>query len=286
MRALLLAGGNGTRLAPNTTAVNKHLLPIFDKPLIYYSLSSLMLASIRDIKVVIRRPDSDLFEKVLGDGADFGLNITYGFQDAPLGIPDTIKVASDFLAGSPFAMGLGDNIFFGSGLSGELKRMVSQSTEASILLKSVPDPERFGVAWTSETGRVLKLEEKPSHPNSNLAVTGLYHLPSAAVEFVNQLTPSLRGELEITDLLNMFLSEEKLSASILPRGTMWLDTGTTEAMMDASNFVRSFQDLSGVLIGSPHEIAWRNGWIDADDLARKGHLLKNNYGQALCRLVS
>lgn len=286
MRALLLAGGNGTRLAPNTTAVNKHLLPIFDKPLIYFSLSSIMLANIRDVRVVIRRSDSELFERLLGNGSDFGLNLTYGFQDAPLGIPDTIKVASEYLAGSNFAMGLGDNVFFGSGLSGELQRMVSRPSEASILLKSVPDPERFGVAWTSSSGRVERLEEKPANPTSNLAVTGLYHLPSRAVDLAQDLTPSHRGELEITDLLNCFLNEEKLTASTLPRGTMWLDTGTTEAMMDASNFVRSFQDLSGVLIGSPHEIAWRNGWIGDGELGRIAHGLKSSYGNALSRLVA
>ncbi len=286
MKALLIAGGNGTRLAPNTVAVNKHLLPIFDKPLIFYSLSTLMLSGIRDIRLVIKSEDAEPYRRLLGDGSAFGINLSYGFQDAPRGIPDTILVSSPWIDGESFALALGDNIFFGSGLSGELLRLASANSSARVLLKRVTDPSRFGVAWTSESGQVLRLEEKPNNPTSNLAVTGLYFFPESGSKKAESLTPSSRGELEITDLLSLYLREQQLEASLLPRGTMWLDTGTMESMMDASEFVQSFQSLSGQLIGSPHEVGWRNGWVSDDELLDIAARYPTSYGAALKRLVA
>lgn len=286
MRGLLIAGGNGTRLAPNTVGINKHLLPIFDKPLIYYSLATLMLAGVREIRLVIRSEDANSYSKLLGDGSEFGVSISYGIQESPKGIPDTLLVSKDWLGVDEFALGLGDNVYFGSGLSGELLRMSASSQKTRILLKRVNDPERFGIAWTSESGEVVRLEEKPSHPSSNLAVTGLYFFPAGAAEKASVLKPSARGELEITDLLRLYMTTNDLQASLLPRGTMWLDTGTIEAMMDAAAFVRSFQALSGQLIGSPHEVGWRNGWITDNELATAASLFPTSYGLALRRLLN
>lgn len=284
MKALLIAGGNGTRLAPNTTAVNKHLLPVYDKPLIYYSLSTLMLSGVRDIRIISKAADLESFGRLFGHGAELGVSITYGIQDEPRGIPDTIRVSKEFLSGSDFILALGDNVFFGSGLSGALGTLVSFGSGARILLKRVSDPERFGVAWMDDSGTVTNLEEKPKSPSSNLAVTGLYYLPASAVDAAFDLEPSARGELEITDLLRSFLVTGDLHAWSLPRGTMWLDTGTTESLMDASAFVRSFQALSGQLIGSPHEVAWRNGWISDEQIVKSAAAFPTPYGEALAKL--
>jgi glucose-1-phosphate thymidylyltransferase len=285
LKALLIAGGNGTRLAPNTIAVNKHLLPVFDKPLIYYSLSTLMLSGISDIRLIARSADLDAFSRLLGDGSQFGISLTYGIQDEPKGIPDTIKVSRDYIAGDEFALALGDNVFFGSGLSGALATLVNYGSGARILLKQVSDPERFGVAWVGPDGLVEEIREKPSSPTSNLAITGLYYLPGDAVDLADGLVPSSRGELEITDLLRAYMPDNNLHSWSLPRGTMWLDTGTIESLMDASNFVRSFQALSGQLIGSPHEVAWRNNWIDNAQLASISERFPTSYGSSLLKLL-
>ncbi len=285
MKALLIAGGNGTRLAPNTIAINKHLLPVFDKPLIYYSLSTLMLSGISDIRLIARSADLDAFSRLLGDGSQFGISLTYGIQDEPKGIPDTIKVSRDYIAGDEFALALGDNVFFGSGLSGALGTLVNYGSGARILLKQVSDPERFGVAWVGPEGLVEVIREKPSSPTSNLAITGLYYLPGDAVDLADGLVPSSRGELEITDLLRAYMPDNNLHSWSLPRGTMWLDTGTIESLMDASNFVRSFQALSGQLIGSPHEVAWRNKWIDDAQLASISERFPTSYGSSLLKLL-
>ena len=286
MKALLIAGGNGTRLAPNTLAVNKHLLPVFDKPLIFYSLSTLMLSGIQDIRLIVRSQDIDAFTRLLGDGSEMGISISYGIQNQPKGIPDTIKLSREFLSDDEFALALGDNVFFGSGLSGALSTIINHKTGARILLKQVSDPERFGVAWTSKNGAVEEIQEKPSKPSSNLAITGLYFLPATAVDVAASLTPSSRGELEITDLLRFYLPTGDLHSWSLPRGTMWLDTGTIESLMDASTFVRSFQSLSGQLIGSPHEVAWRNNWIDGHQISSMGEKYPTSYGESLRRLIS
>lgn len=285
LKGLLIAGGNGTRLAPSTNAVNKHLLPIFDKPLIYYSLSTLMLSGIRDIHIIIRGTDLHSFSNLLGDGSQIGISLTYGIQNEPKGIADTIRVASEFISSDEFALALGDNIFFGSGLTGMLSSMTSSKGEARVVLKEVSDPDRYGIAWLSESGSILQIEEKPHAPNSNFAITGLYFLPGNAVEIVSNLEPSTRGELEITDVLQSYLSKNQLKSWKLPRGTMWLDTGTIESLMDASTFVRSFQALSGQLIGSPHEISWRNNWIDDSELEGTAVKIGNSYGESLKRLL-
>jgi len=285
VKALLIAGGNGTRLAPSTIAVNKHLLPVFDKPLIFYSLSTLMLSGISDIRLITKSSDIQAFTKLLGDGSDLGISITYGIQDEPKGIPDTIKVSREFINGDEFALALGDNVFFGSGLSGALTTLVNHSSGARVLLKQVSDPERFGVAWIDSNGEVEDIAEKPKNPTSNLAITGLYYLPGDAVDIADSLVPSSRGELEITDLLQAYRKRGELHSWSLPRGTMWLDTGTIESLMDASNFVRSFQALSGQLIGSPHEVAWRNHWIQDGQLEALAAGFQSNYGESLRKLL-
>lgn len=286
MKAILIAGGTGSRLSPSTRGVNKHLLPVFDKPLIYYSLSTLMLAGISNVRLIVRQVDKPAFTNLLGNGSEFGINIEYGVQDEPKGIPDTVKISQEFIGTDDFALALGDNLFFGSGLSGVLSTMARQSNGARILLKEVADPERFGVAWIDRQGSVRKLEEKPLSPTSSFAITGLYFFPSSAAEIASQLEPSKRGELEIVDLLRNYLDNNNLQSWSLPRGTMWLDTGTTESLMDAANFVRSFQALSGQLIGSPHEIAWRNGWINDDKLRTISQTMRSTYGSALAQLIS
>jgi glucose-1-phosphate thymidylyltransferase len=211
--------------------------------------------------------------------------LTYGIQDEPKGIPDTIKVSRDYIAGDEFALALGDNVFFGSGLSGALGTLVNYRSGARILLKQVSDPERFGVAWVGPDGLVEEILEKPSSPTSNLAITGLYYLPGDAVGLADSLVPSSRGELEITDLLRAYMPDNNLHSWSLPRGTMWLDTGTIESLMDASNFVRSFQALSGQLIGSPHEVAWRNKWIDDTQLTSVSERFPTSYGSSLRKLL-
>lgn len=244
-----------------------------------------MLSGISDIRLIARSADLDAFSRLLGDGSQFGISLTYGIQDEPKGIPDTIKVSRDYIAGDEFALALGDNVFFGSGLSGALATLVNYGSGARILLKQVSDPERFGVAWVGPDGLVEEIREKPSSPTSNLAITGLYYLPGDAVDLADGLVPSSRGELEITDLLRAYMPDNNLHSWSLPRGTMWLDTGTIESLMDASNFVRSFQALSGQLIGSPHEVAWRNKWIDDAQLASISERFPTSYGSSLLKLL-
>ena len=244
-----------------------------------------MLSGISDIRLIARSADLDAFSRLLGDGSQFGISLTYGFQDEPKGIPDTIKVSRDYIAGDEFALALGDNVFFGSGLSGALGTLVNYGSGARILLKQVSDPERFGVAWVGTDGLVEEIREKPSSPTSNLAITGLYYLPGDAVDLADGLVPSSRGELEITDLLRAYMPDNNLHSWSLPRGTMWLDTGTIESLMDASNFVRSFQALSGQLIGSPHEVAWRNKWIDDTQLTSVSERFPTSYGSSLRKLL-
>ncbi len=285
MKGLLIAGGKGTRLSPSTIAVNKHLLPVFDKPLIFYSLTTLMLSGIRNIQLIVRRVDFHAFRELLGDGSEFGVTLSYGFQDNPKGIADTIRVSRDFIGSEEFALALGDNVFFGSGLSGTLSSLKSRKGSARILLKEVNDPERYGIAWVNSENSVIRIEEKPKSTSSNLAITGLYFFPENTLEVVDNVDLSPRGELEITDVLSKFLDTNQLDSWVLPRGTMWLDTGTIESLMDASNFVRSFQALSGQLIGSPHEVAWRNKGIDDLEIRRSANGIGNAYGKSLLSLV-
>lgn len=284
-KGLLLSGGAGSRLSPTTLAISKHLIPIFDKPLIYYSLSTLMLAGCRDIAVVCRSRDKQALKSVLGGGEKFGVSLHYIVQDEPLGIVHAINLASTFLDYDSFVLALGDNLFFGSHFSGFLEQMASKNVGARIALKPVVDPERFGVAWLSTEGRVERLEEKPEDSSSNLAVTGLYFFDDEAVVRAQSQAASSRGELEITDLLKSYLDSGLLAAFTLPRGTMWQDTGTPEGLLSASNFVSSFQSLTGQLIGSPEEIAWRRGWISTADLERTSYEHPNNYGGSLRHLI-
>lgn len=286
LKAILLAGGNGSRLYPSTLGVSKHLLPIFDKPLIYYSLSSVMLSGIKEAAVVTQRKDLQALKSLLGDGSRLGMKLTFLIQDEPLGIADTIRLAEQFLDGTDFLLALGDNVFFGSGLSGVLRQMAEDPSRSRILVKEVMDPERFGVAWLNGDGKVTAIVEKPNAPTSKFAITGLYFFDKSAVSIAKSLTPSDRGELEITDVLSDSMLNSQLRAWVLPRGTMWLDTGTIESMMNAAEFVRSFQSLSGQLIGSPEEVAWRNGWIDSSQLRESAAGYQNSYGAKLIELVS
>ena len=245
-----------------------------------------MLSGIREVAVITQRKDLQALNSLLGDGTRLGMELTYLIQDEPLGIADTIRLAEEFLGGSDFLLALGDNVFFGSGLSGVLRQMTEDSNLSRILVKEVMDPERFGVAWLDDHGKVTAIEEKPSSPTSRFAITGLYFFDQGAVAIASSLTPSHRGELEITDVLIDSMHKSQLRAWVLPRGTMWLDTGTIESMMNAAEFVRSFQSLSGQLIGSPEEVAWRNGWIDSAQLRKSAAAYQNSYGAKLIELVS
>ena len=281
MKGILLAGGTGSRLRPATLVASKHLLPVYDKPLIYYSLSNLMLAGIREILIICAPADQGSYERLLGSGQQLGLEITYAEQLAPRGIAEALSIGESFISGGSICLALGDNIFHGSGLSVLFRQLGSLRSGASILLRRVPDPERFGVAEINSVGKVISIEEKPNNPKSNLAITGLYFFDETAVARVHGLTPSARGELEITDLNKGYLKDELLHSQELPRGTMWLDTGTANSMLDASLYVKSVQEHSGQLVGSPEEVAWRQGWISEKQATTMASALKSNYGQLL-----
>jgi len=259
MKGVILAGGRGSRLTPLTIATSKQLLPIYDKPLIYYPLSTLMLAGIRQILIITTREDQPLFKKLLGVGTAFGIEIHYAIQDEPKGIAQGIIIAQDFLGGEPFAFILGDNIFYGQGLGRELKKF-HEIDGAHIFGYEVSNPTDYGVALFDETGKITSLEEKPANPKSNVAITGLYFYDNFASEYAQSLSPSSRGELEITDLNKIYLNLGKLYCTILPRGTAWLDTGTFNGLHDASTFVRITEERTGLNIGNPIEISKVQGW--------------------------
>lgn len=285
MKGIILAGGTGSRLWPSTLAVSKQLHMVYDKPMVYYPLSTLMLAGIRDIMVISTSMDSASFKKLLGDGTKFGINVTYGIQDQPRGIADAILVAKTFLQDNNFALILGDNIFYGVGLGQHLQQK-GNVQGAHVFAYAVRQPERYGVVELSPEGLPVSIVEKPTKPSSKLALTGLYFYDSSAISKASELKPSARGELEITDLNNLYLDEGKLSVTVLPRGTAWLDTGTFDDMSDASNFVRSVQQRQGVKLACPEEIAWRQGWISsADLLLRASALAKSEYGTYLKSIV-
>jgi glucose-1-phosphate thymidylyltransferase len=281
VRGILLAGGTGSRLRPATLVSSKHLLPVYDKPLIYYSLTNLMLAGIREILIICAPADRNSYERLLGSGQQLGLEITYAEQASPRGIAEALTIGESFISGDSTCLALGDNIFHGSGLSVLFRQLGALRSGASILLRRVPDPERFGVAEIDSVGKVVSIEEKPSNPKSNLAITGLYFFDKTAAARVRRLTPSDRGELEITDLNKGYLEDELLHSQELPRGTMWLDTGTANSMLDASLYVKSVQEHSGQLVGSPEEVAWRQGWIGEKEATAMASALKSNYGQLL-----
>lgn len=285
MRGVIMAGGSGTRLHPLTISVSKQLLPVYSKPMIYYPLSTLLLAGVREIFILTTPRDLPLFEELLGDGSLLGVQITYGAQAEPRGIADGLLLAETFLNGEPSALILGDNIFYGAGV-GETLEGYRTATGATVLAQNVSDPKRYGVIELNAAGQVVSLEEKPSKPKSNLAITGLYFFDGTAPERARALQPSDRGELEITHLLESYRTEKTLVAHILPRGTAWLDTGTFESLAQASDFVKVVEQRQGFKISAPEEIAWRLGLIDSAQLSKLAKLYeKSDYGIYLGSLL-
>lgn len=281
-KGIILAGGTGSRLWPITMGVSKQLLPLYDKPMIYYPLSVLMLSGIRQVAIITTPEDQAQFQRLLGDGGQWGLEFTWIIQDSPDGLAQAYLLAEDFLAGAPSLMVLGDNIFFGHGLPEMLERADAQATGGTVFGYRVADPERYGVVDFDAEGRVRSIIEKPEHPPSNYAVTGLYCLDGTAPAKAAQVTPSARGELEITSLLELYLAEGTLSVETMGRGYAWLDTGTHDSLLDAANFVRTLQLRQGLQIGCPEEIAFQQGWIAPDKLAEYADVLKKTkYGTFL-----
>jgi glucose-1-phosphate thymidylyltransferase len=281
-KGIILAAGSGTRLYPVTKAISKQLLPVFDKPMIYYPLCTLMLAGIRDVLIITSPHDRPLFESLLEDGSQWGVSISYAVQEKPIGIAHAFIVAADFIGGDPVCLILGDNIFFGQGLAKRLQHTAESINGATVFAYYVRDPERYGVVEFDADNRAVSIEEKPKQPKSNYAVTGLYFYDNAVVGIAKGLTPSARGELEITDVNRAYLADGKLSVELLGRGSAWLDTGTHEALLQATNFIGMVEARQGLRIACPEEIAWRMGFIDADRLRRLAEpLKKSGYGQYL-----
>jgi glucose-1-phosphate thymidylyltransferase len=285
MKGIILAGGSGTRLYPLTKVTSKQLLPVYDKPMVYYPLSTLMLAGIKDILIISTPTDTPRFESLLGDGSQFGINLSYKVQPSPDGLAQAFLLGEEFLAGEAGAMVLGDNIFYGNGFSKILKEAVEDAevnNRATVFGYYVPDPERFGVVAFDEEGRATSIEEKPKEPKSNYAVTGLYFYPAGVSDKAKEVKPSARGELEITTLNEMYLDEGRLDVQLLGRGFAWLDTGTMESLLEASEFVHMIETRQGVKISAPEEIAFRYGWIDKEGLLESAEKYgKSPYGQHL-----